>query len=254
MVATPWLVPKWPAPGRVKSCVTTRAACSGKASQAPYDGFNLALHVGDDAASVQHNRQQLADSLGLKPQSFKWLNQVHGATVLRADDVAEPDAADASFTRSAHQVCVVMTADCLPVLLCDTTGTTVAAVHCGWRSLAGGILANTLAQFENPENVIAWLGPAIGSSHFEVGQDVYDAFVGKDEGLVEAFCVKAGSEPKWYADLYRIATFMLKAEGVRRCYGGDFCTYSDKSRFYSFRRDGARSGRMASCIWLGGEG
>lgn len=236
----PIIVPDWPAPKNVKSLSTTR---QGGESAAPYDSLNLGLHVGDDAQAVTANRKRLLAHLPKEPM---WLNQVHGVEVCQ--QYAGVCDADASVSTQANDVCVVMTADCLPVLFCDAAGTQVAAAHAGWRGLADGVLEQTLAHFESPQSVMAWLGPAIGPDAFEVGQEVKDQFCAWHADC-EA-CFKASTQPgKWLADLYALARLRLKQAGVTQVYGGEFCTFSDEARFFSYRRDGV-TGRMASCIWL----
>ncbi|KRW62826.1 peptidoglycan editing factor PgeF [Pseudomonas sp. TTU2014-080ASC] len=238
-----WLTPQWPAPGRVKSCVTTR---SGGVSVAPYEGLNLGDHVGDDPVSVRKNRERLLSMLGCKPA---WLQQVHGTQVVEANPW-QVDEADASWSATAGIACTVMTADCLPVLFCDRAGTRVAAAHAGWRGLAGGVLEATLDALAVPaENVLVWLGPAIGPEAFEVGAEVRDAFVAQHEQAQAAFA-PSHNTGKFMADIYQLARIRLAACGVEAVYGGGLCTFNDP-RFYSYRRS-AQTGRFASLIWLAG--
>lgn len=241
-LAHDWIVPDWPAPARVKACVTTRA---GGVSVAPFDSLNLGTHVGDDPVAVKKNRQRLLSQLGCKPA---WLQQVHGIDVLEAapETLAE---ADASWTATPGIACTVMTADCLPALFCDRNGTRVAAAHAGWRGLAAGVLEATLdALAVAPEDTLVWLGPAIGPQAFEVGAEVREAFVSQHAQAAQAF--GASLNPgRYMADIYELARIRLAARGVTAVYGGDFCTYSDP-RFYSYRR-AAQTGRFASLIWLG---
>ncbi|WP_414705388.1 peptidoglycan editing factor PgeF [Pseudomonas sp.] len=240
-LAHDWIVPDWPAPARVKACVTTRA---GGVSVAPFDSLNLGTHVGDDPVAVKKNRQRLLSQLGCKPA---WLQQVHGIDVLEAapETLAE---ADASWTATPGIACTVMTADCLPALFCDRNGTRVAAAHAGWRGLAAGVLETTLdALAVAPEDTLVWLGPAIGPQAFEVGAEVREAFVSQHAQAAQAF--GASLNPgRYMADIYELARIRLAARGVAAVYGGGFCTYSDP-RFYSYRR-AARTGRFASLIWL----
>ncbi len=246
-----FIVPDWPAPVAVRSAITTRL---GGYSLAPYDGFNLASHVGDQPDAVEKNRQLLRESLSL-PEVPCWINQVHGIDVVDVVDVAacgNTVDADGSYSASAGQVSVVLTADCLPVLLCNQQGTEVAALHAGWRGLASGILAAGVDCFQSRQ-LMAYLGPAIGPASFEVGRDVYDAFLQQtgnwgDEAEISACFVASGRE-RWLADIYALARLALRAAGVTQVYGGEFCTFSDQARFYSYRRDGD-SGRMASLIWI----
>ena len=243
---TEFVQPDWPAPGNVRACTTSRA---GGVSAPPYDSFNLASHVKDAEQSVWQNRALLMERLQLPVQPV-WLDQVHGTTVLDAAQASDHPQADAAFTGAPATVCAVLTADCLPVLFCDRAGRTVAAAHAGWRGLADGILEATVrAMPVLPENLLAWLGPAIGPDAFEVGDEVRTAFVQHDPEAADAFVVY---EPgKWLADLYQLARLRLQAVGVGQVFGGGFCTFRDAARFYSFRREAA-TGRMASLIWMTG--
>jgi YfiH family protein len=237
-----WLMPQWPAPAKVKTCVTTR---SGGVSAMPFDSLNLGEHVGDDPQAVAKNRQRLVSLLGCKPA---WLQQVHGVAVAEANPALVLEA-DASWTSTAGIACTVMTADCLPVLFCDRAGTRVAAAHAGWRGLAAGVLESTLEQLAVPvDQVLVWLGPAIGPKAFEVGAEVREAFVAQQRQATAAFLPSA-NPGKFMADIYQLARFRLAACGVDAVYGGDFCTYSDL-RFFSYRRS-VQTGRFASMIWLG---
>jgi len=240
-----FIVPDWPVPARVKSISTTRL--HGFSTDV-YSSNNLGLHVGDNAAIVQANRQKLRNDADL-PSEPLWLNQIHSNQVVYAGDIKNNVDADASFADKSSQVCVVMTADCLPVLFANENGTKVAAVHAGWRGLLDGILENTVEKLaQNGERIMAWLGPAIGPGAFEVGEEVVSAFVEKNVNAESAF-QRINGRDKWLADIYQLAIQRLKANGVIDIYGGEFCTYSDKNRFYSYRRDGV-CGRMASLIWL----
>jgi polyphenol oxidase len=238
-----WIQPDWPAPACVRALVTTR---SGGVSIGPYAGLNLGAHVGDSAEAVEANRRLLAAYLPARPV---WLEQVHGIEVVRAEGVSGSAVADAAFTTQAGVVCTVMTADCLPVLLCDEAGSVVAAAHAGWRGLLGGVLERTVeALGVPPATLMAWLGPAIGPAAFEVGDEVREAFCSADDCAVGAF-VAGNQAGKWLADLYALARQRLKAVGVGRVYGGTECTVTDAARFYSYRRDGV-TGRFASLVWL----
>jgi len=240
-----FIVPDWPVPARVKSISTTRL--HGFSTDV-YASNNLGLHVGDDAAIVQANRQKLRSDAEL-PSAPLWMNQIHSNKVVYASDIKNVVDADASFTDNAGQICVVMTADCLPVLFVNESATKVAAAHAGWRGLLDGILENTVEKLaQNGERIFAWLGPAIGPTAFEVGDDVFSAFVERDVCSESAFQRRDDSD-KWLANIYQLASMRLKATGVVDIYGGEYCTYSDQQRFYSYRRDGA-CGRMASLIWL----
>lgn len=238
------IIPDWPAPANVRACSTTRM---GGVSLAPWDSLNLGAHVGDDAAAVERNREQLL-SLAQLPSMPVWMEQVHGVAVLRLDG-SLPDSlrADAAWTDRPGVVCSSMTADCLPVLFCSQDGKQVAAAHAGWRGLSAGVLEATLANFSCPANEIhAWLGPAIGPDAFEVGQDVRDAFVTHDAAAELAFR-PVGT--KYFADLWLLARQRLEAQGIRSISGGGHCTFSQNAQFFSWRRDGI-TGRMASLIWL----
>lgn len=239
-----WLQPDWPAPSNVKAASSTRL---GGVSTGVFASLNLGRSTGDADAAVTENRRRLFAALGAPEPG--WLHQVHGADVVRAPlTTPEPDA-DACHTTQAGVVCAVQTADCLPVLFCDAAGTAVAAAHAGWRGLNAGVLEQTVrAMALPPQNLMAWLGPAIGPSAFEVGEQVRAAFVAHDARAASAF-TPAAVPQKFFADLYALARQRLHAAGVMRIYGGGLCTHSDPMRFFSYRRDGA-SGRMASFIWL----
>ena len=238
------LIPEWPAPRNVQVFMTTRA---GGVSTGPYAGLNLGDHTGDDPAAVAQNRACLRARLPAEPC---WLAQVHGHAVCRADDPAASRSADAAVARQVDVVCAVLTADCLPVLLCDRNGSVVAAAHAGWRGLAGGVLeAAVVAMDAPPQELMAWLGAAIGPQAFQVGEDVRAAFVGDLPACAQAF-VPDALPAKWRADIYRLARLRLARAGVTRVYGGGLCTVADAGRFYSYRRDGA-TGRMAAVIWRG---
>lgn len=239
-----WIAPEWAAPANVRALATTRG---GGVSRPPYAGLNLGQHVGDDGIAVRRNREIVS---ALLPGVPCWLEQVHGTDVADADAprVIEPVRADAAIARRPASVCVVMTADCLPVLLCDTAGSVVAAVHAGWRGLAAGVLEAALGRMGcAPASVMAWLGPAIGPAHFEVGDEVRARFVTADAAAASAF-VPGRVRGKWMADLYALARLRLAAAGVTQVSGGNLCTYADQARFYSYRRDGV-TGRFASLIW-----
>ena len=244
-----WIEADWPAPPNVIALTTTRA---GGYSAGPYDSFNLAAHVGDAQQAVSANRESLARQLSL-PGPVQWLSQVHGAEVVRAGRDERCPVADASWSREPGVVCAVLTADCLPVLFCSRAGDAVAAAHAGWRGLLAGVLDNTVAAMGvAPGQLLAWLGPAIGPGAFEVGAEVRSAYLAgaKDPaGTAACFVSNSGRPRHFFADLYSLARLRLQAVGVAAVYGGDFCTYSDASRFYSYRRDG-ETGRMASIILL----
>ena len=236
----PGFAPDWPAPPNVRAWVTERG------SAARYGSLNLGLHVGDDASAVAANRKRLRAALELRAEP-RWLEQVHGIRVLdldREDGVQ----ADGSVTSSVGVACVVMTGDCLPVLLCDRGGTRVGVAHAGWRGLLDGVLPAAVAAFgRDPKNLIAWLGPAIGQAAYEVGGEVRDAFLARSAAASRRFLPNARG--RWQADLYGLARDSLAASGVRSVQGGGFCTYTDAGRFFSHRRE-APCGRMASLVWL----
>jgi YfiH family protein len=253
---TDWLLPDWPAPANVRAVMTTRA---GGVSWAPWDSLNPASHVGDDPAAVAENRRRVCAHLPSEPL---WLNQVHGVCVAECPPPQPSPAsggggveADASLSRQPGQVCAVLTADCLPVLFCDRAGSVVAAAHAGWRGLMSGVLEETVTKMAvPPDQIMVWLGAAIGPRAFEVGDEVREAFVSRHPLTAVAFRPALpgtldGAPRKWLADLYALARIRLAAAGVGEVYGGGLCTYTDAARFYSYRRDG-QTGRMASLIWL----
>ncbi|MBC3300519.1 peptidoglycan editing factor PgeF [Pseudomonas sp. SWRI18] len=236
-----WLIPDWPAPARVKACVTTR---SGGVSLAPFDTLNLGDHVEDNLQAVLENRRRLTDAFAVQPA---WLRQVHGVTVVEADPSRTVEA-DGSWTGTPGIACTSMTADCLPALFCNRAGTRVAAAHAGWRGLAAGVLEATVERLDaRPEDVLVWLGPAIGPQAFEVGPEVREAFMQQLPACAEAF-VSSGNPGKFMADIYQLARLRLAARGVTAVYGGGLCTVTDP-RFFSYRRS-SRTGRFASLIWL----
>jgi YfiH family protein len=237
-----WIVPDWPAPPRVRALVTTR---TGGASRGAFASLNLGARVGDDPAAVEHNREILRSAL---PGDPVWLQQVHGTEVVDAETAGALPRADGSVARTRHSVCAILTADCVPVLLAHRRGSAVGIAHAGWRGLAGGVIEATLARMAAPPgDVIAWLGPGIGPRAYEVGPDVYDAFVARDSGATAAF--EPRGDDKFGADLYAIARRRLEAAGVAGAYGGGFCTYTDAGRFYSYRRERV-TGRFATLIWI----
>jgi hypothetical protein len=236
----------WPLSG-VHACSTTRL---GGLSESPYDGFNLATHVADDASVVAQNRILLRAGLNL-PSEPVWLEQVHADGVIDAASAIGSPQADASYTTAEGVVCAVLTADCLPVLFATADGGAVAAAHAGWRGLASGVLEATVASLSSTTgcqagDIFAWLGPAIGPAAFEVGEGVRSAFTAIDSALAEAFV--AGQPGHWQADIYALARGLLNRCGVSGIYGGGRCTFSERDFFYSYRRE-PRTGRMASLIW-----
>jgi YfiH family protein len=237
-----FIAPEWPAPDGVRALITTRI---GGVSRGLYAGLNLGDHVGDDPAAVAQNRARLAAHL---PASPLWLRQVHGIEVADPGRDRPGREADASFTRQPGRVLAVLTADCLPVLLAEESGSAIAIAHAGWRGLAAGVIERTIAALGvAPRRLVAYLGPAIGPRAFEVGHDVRDAFLRNDVAAASAFVPAAPD--KWLADLPALARLRLAKIGTTRVYGGNLCTFGDPARFYSHRRDGV-TGRMASLIWL----
>jgi len=240
-----WIIPDWPAPARVRAASTERV---DGVSQGPYAGFNLGAHVGDEAAHVARNRNVLKAALGLAREPH-WLEQVHGAIVLDLDrnrPVTEP--ADGAVTSLVDEPCVVLTADCLPVLLCGRSGERVGVAHAGWRGLVRGVLPAAVACMGGPaENLLAWLGPAIGPAAYEVDETVRSAFLSGDSGA--AGCFEPNGRGRFQADLYGLARRSLHAAGVEAIYGEGSCTFREAQRFFSHRRE-APCGRMATVIWL----
>ncbi|OFI22864.1 purine nucleoside phosphorylase YfiH [Salmonella enterica] len=238
------IVPQWPLPKGVAACSSTRIGGGGLPPSAP---LNLGAPWGGNPEHVEENRKRLF-AAGNLPSKPVWLEQVHGKNVLRL--TGEPYAskrADASYSNTPGTVCAVMTADCLPVLFCNREGTEVAAAHAGWRGLCEGVLEETVTCFaDKPENIIAWLGPAIGPTAFEVGPEVRAAFLAKVAQADSAFLPHG---EKFLADIYQLARQRLANTGVEHVYGGDRCTFSESETFFSYRRD-KTTGRMASFIWL----
>lgn len=245
------LYPDWPVPSNIRAAITTR---QGGLSEGVYSSFNLGTHVNDDLEKVIANRELLVNQIELK-KTPQWLEQVHGNKVVEAQDDGRVRTADACFTHQKGLACVVMTADCLPVLICDRQGTRVAAVHCGWRSLAQSILEKTLEKFSStPEDLFVYLGPAISKKHFEVGMDVLEAFFETSRSAQHTDQIAAsflpGKRPlHFYADIYALAKADLDSLGIKNIFGGNACTFEESDTYYSYRRDGV-TGRMASLIWL----
>lgn len=251
-----WLTPDWPAPATVRALSTLR---TGGASGPPYSSLNLGGHVGDDPAAMEQNRRALRHTAGL-PAEPVWLSQVHGTHVMDLDSrdpagVAGPtiSPADAAVTRQPGRICAILTADCLPVLLAGDAGDRVAAAHAGWRGLAAGVIEATVAALgAPPRQLLAWLGPAIGPRHFEVGAEVREEFLhraGAGDTAADDAAFVPNARGRYMADLYALARRRLLHLGVERIYGGGECTYTDDAKYYSHRRDG-RTGRQATLIWL----
>lgn len=242
-----WIFPDWPAPAHVRAAVTTR---SGPGMSAPpYERFNLGFRSGDVVESVQGNRSALQQALNL-PSAPRWLHQVHGTAVAELGPLPgeqEPEA-DAAVSHIERTVLSILTADCLPVLFCAIDGREIGAAHAGWRGLAAGVLEATVTQMgTTPGRLMAWLGPCIGPSSYEVGEEVRRAFVGADAAA--GACFVPTRPLHWSCDLAQLARQRLASAGVDQVYGGGFDTGADP-RFYSYRRDGARSGRFASLVWM----
>lgn len=234
--------PDWPAPHGVRAVSSER---SGGVSAGPYSSFNLGGHVGDAADAVAANRAALTRALGLAQEPC-WLDQVHGSDVLDID-TQPPGRADGAVSSMPGRACAVLTADCVPVLLAVRDGSRVGAAHAGWRGLAAGVLPATVSRMgASPEQIQAWLGPAIGQTNYEVGAEVRDAFVGVLPGAEACFVPTRPGH--WQADLYGLARASLARAGVAAVYGGDFCTFGESERFFSHRRE-APCGRMATLIW-----
>jgi polyphenol oxidase len=238
------LLPDWSAPPGVHAAFTLRV---GGVSAAPYDSLNVGAHVGDAPGCVTENRRRVREHLGL-PAEPVWLEQVHGTGVLELEAEQPHGPADAVITRRPQRVCAMQVADCMPVLFAARDASAVAAAHAGWRGLAAGVLDATVARLGlRPAELIAWLGPAISARHFEVGSEVREAFVAHDAAAADAFA--ANARGRWQCDLVALARRRLAALGVAAVSGGQWCTYADRERFFSFRRD-RHCGRMAALIWL----
>jgi len=240
------IIPEWPAPAHVHAYTTLR---TGGVSKGPYDSFNLGESSGDDLLNVQSNRNLLKEMIKI-PSEPVWLNQTHSTIVHLATPRSRRQPGDASYSSYPNQVCVVLTADCLPVLICDRKGSHVAAIHAGWRGLAKGIIETTLKTLNlSPNDLLVWLGPAIGPTVYEVSEEVRQYFITIDIENSAAFTPSSKSN-HWLLDLYAVARLQLKKNHIKAVYGGDYCTYTDKEKFFSYRRDGMKTGRMASLIWF----
>lgn len=243
----PVIKPNWPAPFNIHAFTTTRI---GGVSHKPFDKFNLALHVGDNSRHVLENRALLRQQFHL-PNEPIWLEQVHGTTIFFADNANEfnetPEA-DACIATTPHQICVVMTADCLPILICDKQGKTIAAIHAGWKGLLSGVISNTISNMcVEPSNLMAWLGPGIRQKNFQIGSEVRDLFIQKDHKNENAFVPQY--DDKWLGDLYFIATHQLQALGIQHIFDCGLCTFEEQQQFFSYRRD-KTTGRTATMIWM----
>jgi YfiH family protein len=242
------LKPDWPAPTWIQAFTTSREQ---GASSPPFGRANVAQHVGDNINTVRLNRMVLQQQFNI-PSTLVWLDQTHSNIVIELKNKNTPEniEADGAWTQDIGQACVVMTADCLPLLLTDSRGTVVAAVHCGWRGIARGIIEKSLLQLRlNTNNdLIAWMGPAIGAKAYEVGAEVYRIFVDENYTYHQAFLPIFGTD-KYLLDIYQLARLKLGQSGVKAIYGGDYCTVMNNDKFYSFRKEG-NTGRMATVIWI----
>lgn len=241
-----YITPTWPAPKNIKAYTTTRI---GGNSQPPFSSFNLGSKTKDNPNDVLSNRKQLSLELNLPNEPF-WLEQKHTNIALRIDKDSKYNNSptDASFTTDTNTVCTVLTADCIPILICDSDGTIVAAIHAGWKGIANGIIEKTIKNMNiNPLKLLAWLGPAIGPNAFIVQHDFYEIFYNQNPETKSAFKIY---ENRFLANIYELARIYLKLSGVGKIFGGEFCTYTQENLFYSFRRDKEKSGRMASLIWI----
>ena len=236
-----WLVPDWPAPANIHAATTLR---TGGVSRGTFSSLNPATHVSDDNERVRQNRQIIRAMLAL-PAEPVWLAQIHSNRAVKAVKTALLEQADASYTNESGVVCAVMTADCLPLLICSTDGAQIAAIHAGWRGLLSGVITNTVVAMQQ-QDFLVWLGPAIGPDCFEVGPEVREAFLEKSVTFNDAF--KRQGNGKWLADIYQLARIELAALGIVNVYGGTHCTFTEHERFYSYRRE-SQTGRMATLIW-----
>jgi YfiH family protein len=236
-----WLPASWDAPSTIRAGTSTRL---GGHSLPPFDTLNLALHVGDVSETVRLNRSRLSELLKL-PSTPVWLEQVHGNRIVTESDL-DNNIADGIYSEKAGVVCVIMTADCVPLLLCNTSGTKIAAVHAGWRGFCAGVIDKALALFGKDE-VQAWIGPHIGADHYEVGDDVRSACLHKYPQLAHAF--QPNQRGRWQANLETMVRHSLAGTGVKSIFSSNYCTYSEADKFYSYRRN-PQTGRTASMIWM----
>lgn len=241
--------PRWPAPRNVRSIITTR---NGGSSVDTYASLNLSYKVGDMDSNVTKNRDKLFGRLKSAPYTIMkrpaWPEQTHSNAVVESSSITDATKADAVFTKTPHDICGIMTADCLPVFLCDQKGTEVAVAHAGWRGLAYGVIYETVKKLSAPRNqILAYLGPAISSRHYEVNFDLVRTFIDLDQSYEG--CFKPTKNHKFKADLYALAKRQLRSLGITKVFGGAYCTFHQSDIFFSFRRDGM-TGRMAALIWL----
>ena len=238
-----WLWADWPAPEHVRAGTSLR---SGGISMPPFNELNLGLHVGDDAKDVLNNRETLSQHLKLSSVPV-WLDQIHSTDIITLDNHPIELSADGSYTTKRNKVCTIMTADCVPILFCNTSGTKVAAIHAGWRGICNGIIENAVNVLSNTDSILVWIGPCISSDHYEVGKDVHHQCLNHTASLESAF-VRA-NEDHWHCDLIKIVKIILKKSGVSLIYDCGLCTYEMDKLFFSYRRDGI-TGRTASMIWM----
>lgn len=235
--------PDWPAPPNISSYCSMRA---GGVSRAPYESMNIGSHVGDARKCVDENRQEIR-RLTKMPGEPRWLEQVHGKKVVKIGGSENPGIiqADGAYTIAKRQVLAVMTADCLPVLLASENGQEIAVVHAGWKGLAANVIGEACAKFKRNNQLLAWMGPAIGSCHYEVDEQVRSRF-----SMRQLDCFRVGKDSEhWWLDIYALAKIQLLDAGVSQVYGGGFCTYHEKDRFFSYRREGV-TGRFGVFIWM----
>ena len=238
-----WIWADWPAPDHIRAGTTTRR---GGYSRSPFDELNLAQHVGDSINTVNKNRKKISKQLSLKSAPL-WLNQYHSNQIIPADTYSKNQNADAIMASKTNTVCTIMTADCVPILICDKQGEKIAAVHAGWRGISSGIIEKTIKQFSEPENVLVWLGPCISQEFYEVGEDVFLACIHHETKLSSTFIQK--DDQHWHYDLPESVKIILKNSGIGAIYECGLCTYRQSDLFYSYRRDG-KTGRTAAMIWM----
>lgn len=238
-----WLWADWPAPKNIHAGTSLRT--SGF-SLPPFKGFNLAQHVNDNEHNVAQNRKKLIKNLSLKSTPI-WLNQTHSKDIISIDELPENRDADGAITTTPNRVCVVLTADCVPVLFCNQSGTKIAAVHAGWKGICNGIIENAINMYTDPSSLLVWIGPCISQKYYEVGNDLYNACLSHSDSLKGAFQTK--NDKHWYCNLSSLVKITLKNNGVGAIYECGLCTYKEQDLFYSYRRDGI-TGRTASMIWM----
>lgn len=239
-----YIVPAWPAPKNIHAYTTTRLHGF---SHAPYDAFNLGDHVEDNPSAVAKNRELLKAELNL-PNEINWLRQVHETRALLLPTTEINPIADACFTSAPNTICAILTADCVPILICNRDGTEVAAIHAGWRGLLAGVIEATIQQLKSPaKDLLAWIGPAIGPQHFQINETIREHYLLKSKLFAPAFRTQ---QNELFADLYQLTTITLNTQNVHAIYQTEFCTYQDQALFYSHRRDQGKTGRMATLIWF----